>query len=119
MTKFRCIKGSAAVPVGTIIVGELEGERIRLTENSTVRNADNIPYFVEGEMVPLTGYVWGWESCERELDREELLERFEAAVDAVSNYQSDILNYGDSDKSFDEVYSEYKSAKAELLKRLS
>lgn len=119
MTKFRCIKGSAAVPVGTIIVGELEGERIRLTEDSTVRNADNNPYFVEGEMVPLTGYVWGWESCEREPDKEELLERFEAAVDAVSNYQSDILNYGDSDKSFDEVYSEYKSAKAELLKRLS
>lgn len=50
---------------------------------------------------------------------QEALERFEAAVDAVSNYQSDILNYGDSDKSFDEIYSEYKSAKAEMLTWLS
>ena len=119
MTKFRCIKGSAAVPVGTIIVGELEGERIRLTEDSTVRNADNIPYFVEGEMVPLTGYVWGWESCEREPDKEELLERYEAAVEVLSTYERDILEYGESDIDHVKAEQEYESAKAELLKRLS
>lgn len=43
MAKFRCIKGSAAVPVGTIIEGELEGERILLTEDSTVKDNDNRP----------------------------------------------------------------------------
>lgn len=113
MTKFRCIKGSAAVPVGTIIVGELEGERIRLTEDSTVRNADNNPYFVEGEMVPLTGYVWGWESCEREPDKEELLERYEKAVRA-----HEMLGAQDPED-WPGIEEEYESAKAELLKRLS
>lgn len=99
MAKFRCIKGSADVPVGTIIVGELEGERICLTEDSTVKDNDNNPYFEKGELVPLTGYVWQWESCEREPDKEELLARFEDAVKQNS--------------------SDYESAKAELLKRLS
>ena len=51
MTKFRCIKGCVDVPVGTIIVGVLEGIHICLTEDSTVRDSDNNPYFVEGEMV--------------------------------------------------------------------
>lgn len=113
MTKFRCIKGSAAVPVGTIIVGELEGERIRLTEDSTVRNAGNNPYFVEGEMVPLTGYVWEWESCEGEPDKEELLERYEKAVRA-----HEMLGAQDPED-WPGIEEEYKSAKAELLKRLS
>lgn len=58
MTKFRCIKGSEAVPIGTIIVGELEGERIRLTKDSTVKDGGNNPYFKKGETVPLTGYLW-------------------------------------------------------------
>ena len=119
MTKFRCIKGSVDVPVGTIIVGELEGERICLTEDSTVRDSDNNPYFVEGERVPLTGYVWQWESCEGEQDKEELLERFEVAVDVLATYERDILEYGGSDIDYSKANEEYHSARAELLKRLS
>ena len=99
MTKFRCIKGSEAVPVGTIIEGELEGERICLTKNSTVKDAKDRPYFTKGETIPLTGYTWQWESCEGEPDKEELLARF---VDAVRQNSSD-----------------YESAREDLLKRMS
>lgn len=113
MTKFRCIKGSADVPVGTIIVGELEGERICLTEDSTVKDNDNNPYFEKGELVPLTGYVWQWESCEREPDKEELLERYEKAVRA-----HEMLGAQDPED-WPGIEKEYESAKAELLKRLS
>ena len=95
MTKFRCIKGSEAVPVGTIIEGELSGETIIITKNSTVLSG-GVPFFQKGEPVPLTGYLWQWESC---TDKEELLERFEDAVRQNS--------------------SDYESARAELLKRLS
>lgn len=118
MTKFRCIKGSAAVPVGTIIVGELEGERIRLTKDSTVKDGDNNPYFKKGETIPLIGYVWQWESCEGEPDKDELLERFEVAVDVLATYERDILEYGESDIDHSKAEQEYGSAKAELLKRL-
>ena len=119
MTKFRCIKGSAAVPVGTIIKGELEGERIRLTKDSTVKDDDNNPYFKKGETILLIGYVWQWESCEGEPDKEELLERFEVAVDVLATYERDILEYGESDIDHTKATEEYESAKAELLKRLS
>lgn len=119
MTKFRCIKGSAAVPVGTIIVGELEGERIRLTKDSTVKDGANDPYFKKGEIIPLTGYVWQWESCEEEPDKEELLERFEDAVEVLSTYERDILEYGESDIDHYKAEQEYESARAELLNRLS
>lgn len=119
MTKFRCIKGSVDVPVGTIIEGELEGERIILTEDSTVKDGDNNPYFDKGELVPLTGYIWKWESCEGESDKEELLERFEVAVEVLSTYERDILEYGESDIDHSKANEEYESAKAELLKRLS
>ena len=113
MTKFRCIKGSEAVPVGTIIVGELEGERIRLTKDSTVKDDSNNPYYKKGETIPLTGYIWQWESCEGEPDKEELLERFEKAVRAheMSGAQDPEDRPG--------IEEEYESAKAELLKRLS
>lgn len=119
MTKFRCIKGSAAVPVGTIIVGELEGERIRLTKDSIVKGGGNNPYFKKGETIPLTGYVWQWESCEGEPDKEELLELFEVTVDVLATYERDILEYGESDIDHSKAEQEYESAKAELLKRLS
>ena len=119
MTKFRCIKGSAAVPVGTIIVGELEGERIRLTKDSTVKDGGNIPYFKKGETIPLTGYVWQWQSCEGEPDKEELLELFEVAVDVLATYERDVLEYGESDIDHSKANEQYESAKAELLKRLS
>lgn len=99
MTKFRCIKGTAAVPVGTIIEGELQGKTIVLTKDSTVKDEANNPYFWKGEHMPLVGYAWQWESCEGEPDKEELLARFEDAVRQNS--------------------SDYESAKAELLKRLS
>lgn len=98
MTKFRCIKGSVDVPVGTIIEGELEGEYIHLAKDSTLLIGEE-PYFEKGETVKLTGYVWQWESCEGEPDKEKLLARFEDAVRQDS--------------------SDYESAKAELLKRLS
>lgn len=116
MTKFRCIKGSVDVPVGTIIVGEL---RIRLTKDSTVKDGDNNPYFKKGETIPLIGYVWQWESCEGEPDEEELLERFEVAVDVLATYERDILEYGESDIDLTKATEEYESTKAELLKRLS
>ena len=119
MTKFRCIKGNSDIPVGTIIVGELEGERIRLTKDSTVKDDDNNPYFKKGERVPLTGYVWQWGSCEGESDKEELIERFEASVEVLSTYERDILEYGESDIDHSKATEEYESAKAELLKRLS
>ncbi|UVK80498.1 hypothetical protein [Escherichia phage vB_EcoM_PD205] len=119
MTKFRCIKGSAAVPVGTIIVGKLEGERICLTKDSTVKDGGNNPYFKKEETIPLIGYVWQWESCEGELDKDELLERFEDAVDVLATYERDILEYGESDIDHSKATEKYESAKAELLKRLS
>lgn len=97
MTKFRCIKGNSDIPVGTIIEGELEGERIRLTKDSTVLIGEE-PYFEKGETVRLTGYVWQWEQFEGP-GKEELLARFEDAVRQNS--------------------SDYESAKAEVLKRLS
>lgn len=114
MTKFRCIKGSANVPVGTIIVGELEGERICLTEDSTVKDNDNNPYFEKGELVPLTGYVWQWESCEGEPDKEELLERFE---DAVANRA--LGSVGMAYETPQKLEEEYQKAKAEMLTWLS
>lgn len=99
MTKFRCIKGNCDIPVGTIIEGELMDGEITLTRDSDLKIKDGEPYFVEGETLPLVGYVWQWESCEGEPDKEELLARFEDAVKQNS--------------------SDYESAKAELLKRLS
>lgn len=97
MTKFRCIKGNSDIPVGTIIEGELEGERIRLTKDYTVLIGEE-PYFEKGETVRLTGYVWQWEQFDGP-GKEELLARFEDAVRQNS--------------------SDYESAKAEVLKRLS
>lgn len=97
MTKFRCIKGNSDIPVGTIIEGELEGKYIRLTKDSTVLIGEE-PYFEKGETVRLTGYVWQWEQFDGP-DKEELLARFEDAVRQNS--------------------SDYESAKAEVLKRLS
>lgn len=97
MTKFRCIKGSSDIPVGTIIEGELEGEYIRLTKDSTVLIGEE-PYFEKGETVKLTGYVWQWEQFDG-TGKEELLARFEDAVRQNS--------------------SDYESVRAELLKRLS
>lgn len=110
MTKFRCIKGSESVPVGTIIEGELEGERICLTKNSTVKDDKNRPYFAKGETIPLTGYTWQWKSC---ADTEKLLERFEKAVRA-----HEMLGAQDPED-WSGIEEEYESAKAELLKRLS
>lgn len=99
MAKFRCIKGSGNVPVGTIIEGELRGKTIVLTKDSNLKSKNNIPYFGKGEYVPLTGHCWQWESCEGEPDKEELLARLEDAIRQDS--------------------SDYESARAELLKRLS
>ena len=110
MTKFRCIKGSINVPVGTIIEGELEGKHIRLTKDSAIKDGDNNPFFQKGETVLLTGYVWQWVFCE---GMEKLLERFEKAVRAheMSGAQDPEDRPG--------IEEEYESAKAELLKRLS
>lgn len=118
MTKFRCIKGNCDIPVGTIIEGELNGEYIVLTKDSTILIGEE-PYFGKGESVKLTGYVWQWESCEGEPDKDELLERFEASVEVLSTYERDILEYGESDIDHPKANKEYESAKAELLKRLS
>lgn len=110
MTKFRCIKGSVDVPVGTIIEGKLEGKHIHLTEDSAVKDGNNNPFFMKGETVLLTGYVWQWESC---ADTEKLLKRFEKAVRAheMSGAQDPEDRPG--------IEEEYESAKAELLKRMS
>lgn len=51
--------------------------------------------------------------------KEELLERFEVAVDVLTTYERDILEYGESDIDHAKAEQEYESAKAELLKRLS
>lgn len=113
MTKFRCIKGNSDIPVGTIIEGELSGETIVLTKDSTVLFNEE-PYFQKGEPVKLTGYVWQWESCEGEPDKEDLLARFEYAIESQATYRdsgSDIL--------IDKATKEYESAREELLKRLS
>lgn len=109
MTKFRCIKGNCDIPVGTIIEGELNGEYITLTKNSTVLVGEE-PVFEKGEPIKLTGYAWQWESCE---DKEELLERYEKAVRA-----HEMLGAQDPED-WSGIEEEYKAAKAELLKRLS
>lgn len=110
MTKFRCIKGSVNVPVGTIIEGELQGKTIVLTKDSTLKHENNMPYFGKGEYVPLTGYVWQWESC---ADTEKLLKRFEKAVRA-----REMIGAQDPEDR-PGIEEEYKSAREELLKRLS
>ena len=110
MTKFRCSKGNSDVPVGTIIEGELQGETIVLTKDSTVLFNEE-PYFQKGEPVKLTGYVWQWESCEGKPDKEELIKRFEDAIDT--------LRYSWSDIDQAKASKEYNIAKKELLKRLS
>lgn len=117
MTKFRCIKGSADVPVGTIIEGELQGKTIVLTKDSTVLFNEE-PYFDKGESVKLTGYVWQWEELVGP-DKEELLERFEDAVDVLSSYERDIYHFGKSEIDYDKANKEYEAAREELLKRLS
>lgn len=109
MTKFRCIKGNCDVPVGTIIEGELKGDYIILTKDSTILMGEE-PIFEKGEPVKLTGYVWQWESCK---DNEELLERYEKAVRA-----HEMLGAQDPED-WPGIEEEYESAKAELLKRLS
>ncbi|ATS92466.1 hypothetical protein St11Ph5_00002 [Escherichia phage St11Ph5] len=109
MTKFRCIKGNCDIPVGTIIEGELKGEYIILTKDSTILMGEK-PIFEKGEPVKLTGYVWQWEACE---DKEELLERYEKAVRA-----HEMLGAQDPED-WSGIEEEYESAKAELLKRLS
>lgn len=116
MTKFRCIKGTANVPVGTIIEGELQGKTIVLTKDSTLKHENNMPYFGKGEYVPLTGYVWQWESC---ADTDELLERFEDVVDVLASHERDIYHFGKSDIDYDEANKEYEAAREELLKHLS
>lgn len=118
MTKFRCIRGNCDIPVGTIIEGELIGEYIVLTKDSTVLVGEE-PVFEKGEPIKLTGYVWQWESCGGEPDKEELLGRFEASVEVLSTYERDVLEYGESDIDHSKANKEYESAKAELLKRLS
>lgn len=109
MTKFRCIKGNCDIPVGTIIEGELKGDYIILTKDSTILMGEE-PIFEKGEPVKLTGYVWQWEACE---DKEELLERYEKAVRA-----HEMLGAQDPED-WPGIEEEYESAKAELLKRLS
>ena len=109
MTKFRCIKGNCDIPVGTIIEGELKGDYIILTKDSTVLMGEE-PIFEKGEPVKLTGYVWQWESC---AEIEKLLERFEKAVRA-----HEMLGAKDPED-WHGIEEEYKAAKEELLKRLS
>lgn len=112
MTKFRCIKSARDFPVGTIIEAEYAGkDLIRITKDSTVLFGEE-PFFGKGEIIPITGYVYQWEPCEE--DPEELLARFEYAIESLATYRdsgSDIL--------IDKATKEYESAKAELLKRLS
>lgn len=110
MTKFRCIKGNSDIPVGTIIEGELSGETIVLTKDSTVLIGEE-PFFQKGEPVKLTGYVWQWESC---TDKEELLERFE---DAVANRA--LGSVGMAYETPQKLEEEYQKAKAEMLTWLS
>lgn len=120
MTKFRCIKGTDDFPVGTIIEAERAGkDLIRITKDSTIQLSEGVPFFGEGEIIPLTGYAYQWVSHEGEPDRGELLERFEVAVDVLATYGRDILEYGESDIDHSKAEQEYESAKAELLKRLS
>lgn len=120
MTKFRCIKGNSDIPVGTIIEAERAGrDLIRLTKDSTIQLSEGEPFFGKGEIIPLTGYTYQWESCEGEPDKEELLARFEDSVDVLTTYTTDILHYGESDIDHTKATKEYESAKAELLKRLS
>ncbi len=109
MTKFRCIKGNCDIPVGTIIEGELKGDYIILTKDSTVLMGEE-PIFEKGEPVKLTGYVWQWEPC---AEIEKLLERFEKAVRA-----HEMLGAQDPED-WSGIEKEYESAKTELLKRLS
>jgi|SRR5699024_9423816 len=116
MTKFRCIKGSSDIPVGTIIEGELEGEYIRLTKDSTVLFGEE-PYFEKGETVKLTGYVWQWEQFDGS-DKEELLARFEQAIETY-RICTELVTKCESEADLIKAKQEYESAKAEVLKRLS
>lgn len=117
MTKFRCIKGCVDVPVGTIIVGVLEGIHICLTEDSTVTDNDNNPFFEKGEIIPLTGYVWQWEQFDGS-DKEELLARFEQAIETY-RICTELVTKCESEADLIKAKQEYESAKAEVLKRLS
>lgn len=115
MTKFRCIRGTDDFPIGTIIEAERVGKDcIRILEDTTIKLSEGEPFFGKGEIIPLTGYTYQWVSHEGEPDKEELLARFEYAIESLATYRdsgSDIL--------MDKATKEYESARAELLKRLS
>lgn len=116
MTKFRCIKGNCDVPVGTIIEGELSGEYIVLTKDSTILMGEE-PIFEKGEPIKLTGYVWQWEQFDGS-DKEELLARFEQAIETY-RICTELVTKCESEADLIKAKQEYESAKAEVLKRLS
>lgn len=118
MGKYICIKSlTKDVPVGTELVGKFHSPgRFILTEDSKLKNISGIgPRWLKDNQLPLVGALWVWQYQ----DPDEALERFEAAVDLLSTYERDILEYGESDVDHAKAEQEYESAKAELLKRLS
>lgn len=118
MAKYICIKSlTKDVPVGTELVGRYHSPgRFILTEDSKLKCISGIgPRWCKDDNIPLAGALWVWEIQ----GPNEALERFEAAVDVLTNYERDILEYGESDIDHSKATEEYESAKAELLKRLS
>lgn len=117
MAKYICVKSlTKDVPVGTELVGEFHSPgRFILTEDSKLECiSEKGPRWYKGDNLPLAGALWVWQ-CQDP----EALERFEAAVELLSTYERDILEYGESDIDHSKAEKEYESAKAELLKRLS
>lgn len=118
MAKYICIKSlTKDVPVGTELVGRYHSPgRFILTEDSKLKCILGIgPRWYKDDNLPLAGALWVWKIQ----DLNEVLERFEAAVELLSTYERDILEYGESDIDHAKAEQEYESAKAELLERLS
>ena len=118
MAKYICVKSlTKDVPIGTELVGKYHSPgRFILTEDSKLKCVSGAgPRWYKDDQLPLAGALWVWQ-CQ--VPNEEL-ERFEAAVEVLSTYERDILEYGESDIDHSKAEQEYESAKAELLKHLS
>lgn len=117
MAKYICVKSlTKDVPVGTELVGKIHSPgRFILTEDSKLKCVSGIgPRWYKDDQLPLAGALWVWQYQDP-----EALERFEAAVEVLSTYERDILEYGESDIDHAKAEQEYESAKAELLMHLS
>lgn len=110
MPKFACTKSRTPdVPMGTIIIGELIGDSIRLTQDSELRiecNPEQAKFTLQ-EKLPVEGNLWSWKPVNTP---QKSLDRFEVAVRMLEGLNDD-RNQFDPEV----VKAEYDAAKTEMV----